>query len=310
MFLFINIRIFVFIIVLIPIVAAAVFWYIHQVKPVRMLNEVLRRYRETGNTAELGKYDFSRWPEVDMMLKRISDDASSETKKKYKMQQAEYLALQNQINPHFLFNTLEDIRGDALEAGMRDLARTIAALATYFRYTITEPENLVLLEDELDNVNDYYTVQRYRFGDRMSMSIQLPDDRIEMPKVYIPKLTLQPIVENAISHGLEGKTKHGELTIRIELTSADLLISVKDNGCGMNPEEVKEINERLQNRRTKDANVQEDHASGHHTGIALRNINRRIKLLFGDNYGIHIFSMQEVGTDVQVRLPLVYEKKA
>ncbi len=214
----------------------------------------------------------------------------------YQGKYAEYLALQTQINPHFLYNTLEAIRGDALCEGVGTIAETTEALSTFFRYTISEPETLVPLERELDHVDNYFIIQKYRFGDRIALEQIHEDTGEEAQKLLVPKLILQPIVENAIYHGLEGRGTGGKIFIKIELTDSRLLITVSDDGVGIEKEKVRKINENLAH---SDRNVL---AEGHH-GIALDNVSRRIKLLFGEYYGIKLFSVEGFGTQVIYTLP-------
>ena len=122
----------------------------------------------------------------------------------FNKRQAQYLALQNQINPHFLYNTLESIRGEALIAGLDGVADMTEALAKFFRYTITNIENLVTVQDELDNCETYFLIQKYRFGDRLQLHIDYDgEDWEDIMSCKIPKLTLQPILENSIIHGTE-----------------------------------------------------------------------------------------------------------
>ena len=112
--------------------------------------------------------------------------------------QAQYLALQNQINPHFLYNTLESIRGEALIAGLDSVADMTEALAKFFRYTITNVENLVTVQEELDNCETYFLIQKYRFGNRLRLHIHYDtEDWEDIMNCKIPKLTLQPILENS-----------------------------------------------------------------------------------------------------------------
>ena len=128
---------------------------------------------------------------------------------------SEYLALQNQINPHFLYNTLEGIRAEAVISGVDTIAEMTEALATYFRYTISQVDNLVTLEEELANVENYYYIQKFRFGDRLDLMIRYDcEDEYSVLQCQIPKLTLQPIVENSIYHGLEQKMEKGHLDIK------------------------------------------------------------------------------------------------
>ena len=170
--------------------------------------------------------------------------------------QAEYLALQNQINPHFLYNTLEGIRSEAILAGMDSVAEMTEALATFFRYTISKVDHLVTLEDELANIENYYVIQQYRFGDRLSLSIEYEDDdEMESLVCMIPKLTLQPIVENSIYHGLEEKIGNGHLSIKISKTQQHLLIIVSDDGVGMEQEKLEELNRKMTTAPMEDVQV-------------------------------------------------------
>lgn len=291
------------------LVVVLIFIWVRFLYPYRMLSKTIRRFNETKDIMEWRRFSVKRWPEIHKFIDFIIEEMEFGTLSELKQKHAEYLALQNQINPHFLFNTLEDIRGDALEAGMRGIAQTTGALATYFRYTITELDNMVRLEDELDNVENYYTIQKYRFGNRFTMSIEYPDEHLGFPNVSLPKLTLQPIVENAISHGLEGMRRDGILQIKIDTTQKDLVIHVKDNGKGIEPEQVKKMNESLRANRKNIIEANDDDYGKTHNGIALFNINNRIRLLFGENYGLHVYSMIGVGTDVCVRIPLIQNRE-
>ena len=216
---------------------------------------------------------------------------------------SEYLALQNQINPHFLYNTLEGIRSEAVVSGMDSIAEMTEALATYFRYTISQVDNLVTLDEELANVENYYYIQQFRFGDKLQLGISYDCEEEDTAlRCQLPKLTLQPIVENSIYHGLERKMGKGCLTIKVTMTDRRLIIMVSDNGVGMEKEQVKEINESLRSLRLEDE-AQEHGGDG--SGIAVRNVNNRIKLLFGEAYGIYIYSQRGAGTDVEITLPIV-----
>lgn len=238
-------------------------------------------------------------PEFQLVLERFRYMLSKQEVVSLSKKQAEYLALQNQINPHFLYNTLEAIRGDALDAGQEGIAKTAEALATYFRYTITEMRDLVTVEDELNNIDSYFTIQRYRFNDKLKLNVLADEDIVYRCK--IPKLTLQPIVENSIFHGLESKSGDGQITIRLEVTQSRILISIKDNGVGMPQEDVNRINEKLEKVKVSYIS-DEKHARG---GIALRNVAQRIKLLFGEEYGLQLYSTLGVGTEVVINLPKI-----
>lgn len=214
--------------------------------------------------------------------------------------QAQYLALQNQINPHFLYNTLESIRGEALIAGLDGVADMTEALAKFFRYTITKVENLVSVEEELDNCETYFGIQKYRFGDRLKLHIEYdPDEYEKIMNCRIPKLTLQPILENSIIHGTELKLGAGNLYIRFACTEDRLIICVSDDGVGMDEEKLAALNRKL-GRANDSLNSSEEEKGG----IALVNVNNRIHLIFGDEYGMHVYSVPQRGTDVEITIPL------
>jgi two-component system sensor histidine kinase YesM len=245
-------------------------------------------------------------PEIEEVIKKVQDIMNTEDLINATKKQAQYLALQNQINPHFLYNTLEGIRGETLNAGLENVAKMTEALATFFRYTISNVENLVTLEDELTNVNNYYIIQRYRFGERLSLNVEYDaEDEMEIMSYKLPKLTLQPIVENAIYHGIERKIGDGHVRIKLEATGTRLIVTIYDNGIGMTEERLREINDKL-SRTTLDY-IKPDGET--HGGIAIVNVNNRIKLLFGEEYGICMYSTLNVGTEVEVTLPLIKEEK-
>jgi two-component system sensor histidine kinase YesM len=225
----------------------------------------------------------------------LDRQAALQTSKK----QAEYLALQNQINPHFLYNTLEAIRGDAMASGIESIAETTEALATYFRYTISTVEHLVTLEDELKNVENYFIIQKYRYGERIHMTIDREADGARLSHYLLPKLTFQPIVENAIIHGLESKVGQGVIRLGIGSTQSRLIVHIEDDGVGMAEDALRALTRRL-------SQVGFDHIedTAMEGGIALVNVNNRIKLLFGEQYGLRIYSTPRVGTDVEITLPL------
>lgn len=244
----------------------------------------------------LSPADRQLWESVEGLLD------SSELMKLNK-RQAQYLALQNQINPHFLYNTLESIRSEALIAGLTQLAEMTEALASFFRYTISKVENLVSVEDELQNCETYFKIQQYRFAERLALSIEC--DEQERERIYrcrLPKLTMQPILENSIIHGTERKLGTGHLKIHLEMTGTLLLIRVSDDGVGMDEQTLAQMNQRLQHSAWTAVVQEKKEKSG---GIALLNVNNRIHLLFGEEYGLRVFSMPGMGTDVEIVLPAI-----
>lgn len=272
--------------------------------PFRETTKIMQLFASGYTVQDVFKIRYPISAEFEAMMNRMQEMFSAQELISASKKQAQYLALQNQINPHFLYNTLEGIRGEAISAKMTNVAEMTEALATFFRYTISNVENLVSLGDELQNVHNYFLIQRYRFGERLALKIRC--DTADMHDVYkcqIPKLTLQPIVENAIIHGVEQKVGQGIVTVRIETTAKRLLITISDNGMGMPPEQLMRLNERLNVLIYK---VDAEKAD-RHEGIAMVNVNNRIKLLFGEEYGITVYSTPGVGTDVAITLPYVLQ---
>ncbi|WMJ89971.1 sensor histidine kinase [Anaerocolumna sp. MB42-C2] len=275
---------------------------------------VYKPYKETSKALDLfskglilqGIFDL-RCPlskQMEAATGRLKDMLDTKELFNLSKKQAEYLALQNQINPHFLYNTLEGIRSEALCAGMDGVADMTEALATFFRYTISNVDHLVTLEDELTNIQNYYIIQQYRFGDRLKVNVEYAEeDEKEVLILRLPKLTLQPIVENSIYHGIERKIGIGNLRIKIQTTPDRLLILISDDGLGIEKGQLDLLNKQLRSASLDDVTG----LKGRQGGIAIVNVNNRIKLLFGDQYGIYIYSTVGVGTDVIITLPKVKE---
>lgn len=212
-------------------------------------------------------------------------------------------ALQSQINPHFLYNTLECIRSEALMQGCGNIAEMSRALAAFFRYSISRKEDIVSLEDELDNINNYFLIQKFRFDDRFNLLLDTETGDEDVMECLIPKMTVQPIVENCIFHGLEPKAGSGSVTISVKTTEDKIILTISDDGIGMTPEQLLEIRSRLQ----CDTDKNTPDAKRHGSRIALRNVDQRIKLAFGAQYGINVYSTKGIGTDVEIVFPI--EKK-
>lgn len=209
----------------------------------------------------------------------------------------ELYTLQSQINPHFLYNTLDSIRGRALLDGNREIASMTEVLSRFFRYCISCDESLVKLREEISHIEDYYYIQKYRFEDRFDMVIEIESG--EVYEYYIPRMTLQPLVENAMIHGLEKVNRKGLLKIRCIATEKKVVLTVSDNGVGMDVEQLDKLN------RQMDKMLLSGKKRKNHSGIAVSNVNARIKMTFGEEYGIRYRSMENMGTDVEVLIPVV-----
>ncbi|MCF0241285.1 MAG: histidine kinase [Treponema sp.] len=213
-----------------------------------------------------------------------------------------YKMLATQINPHFLFNTLETIRMKSLAAGEKDISTMLKLLASLLRYNLNVSGKPVPLYNELDAIQNYLNIQHFRFGSRISYDIITLCD---VQKISILPLLIQPLVENSFSHGLEGKVSGGFIYILIseeipEYGPKLLNISVKDNGCGIPKEKLLEINNALENKISDD----------YETSIGLMNVNSRIKIYYGDSYGMTITSEEGLGTEVKLTFPLIGAKEA
>lgn len=200
-------------------------------------------------------------------------------------------ALQAQINPHFLYNTLEDIRSIALEYGVISISEMTKALAKIFRYCISK-ENIVTVREEINHIKNYAQIQHYRYGDRLSIMYYVDD---AIMNCRIVKFILQPMIENAISHGIEPKRGKGVITIIGSKKEREIEFRIIDNGMGMTSEQIERINEDLADKRESSK------------GIGLINVDMRLKLHYGEKYGIIVESHLGEGTQVTVRMPYTEE---
>ena len=196
------------------------------------------------------------------------------------LREAQLLGLQSQINPHFLFNTLNTISRTALFEGASETTDLIQSLARVFRYMLQEPHTTVSLEDELSIVEEYVTLQRHRFHERLSFSLT---NEIDEGTVSMPALTIQPLVENAIRHGIEPQEEGGSVSVHCGRDDSHIVIKVCDTGVGMGS-----VDQALGT------------ASGH---IGVSNVRTRLELLHGDSLVFHVNSTPGKGTDVTIRFP-------
>ncbi|MDR0519485.1 MAG: sensor histidine kinase [Clostridiales Family XIII bacterium] len=276
------------------------------IDPYRETERMLTLFSKGYSTEGISGLKWQMSEGVQDVVDRLADILLSDEAVNMSKRQAQYLAMQNQINPHFLYNTLEGIRGEALLNGSDDIAKMTETLSQFFRYTISNLETLVTLDSELANVRNYYIIQEYRFGDRLSLDIAFESegDRAALQNAKVPKLILQPVVENAIIHGVEGLSVTGHVSIFIQYTGSRVILTVSDNGVGMSAEKLRELNDRMSNIYGR-FGVGSGAGSGSEGGIALANVNNRIKLLFGEGYGIAIMSEEGAGTDVEITLPYI-----
>lgn len=210
-----------------------------------------------------------------------------------KQKEAEFKMLANQINPHFLYNTLETIRMRAFCSGDRELASIVKKLGKIMRRNLEVSNQNVSFESELELVKNYLEIQGLRFKGKVEHEFNI---EIDSKKYNILPLLLQPIVENAFVHGLEGTKEKGKIVVSAFEDLGYLLVEISDNGCGMSKERLEFINDNLGKTNKKE--------NGHQS-IGMGNINERIKIFYGDEYGIHVFSELNVGTKVVLVLPAI-----
>lgn len=204
------------------------------------------------------------------------------------LRKTELNALQAQINPHFLYNTLDSIAWMCEEERSAEAVEMVNALARLFRISISRGHELITLEKELQHAESYLKIQKYRYKNQFTYTFKVEPECLHY---LCNKITLQPIIENAIVHGLD-MSDEGEIHITIKSQGEDILMTVEDNGIGMPPEQCKEILHR---------------EAGDRTGIGIKNVNDRIQIYFGEKYGLQISSEQDVGTRVVIRMPKIEE---
>ena len=210
-------------------------------------------------------------------------------------QDLEYRMLQNQINPHFIYNTLNSIKWMATIQHAPGIAEMVTALSRLLKSVSKSNERLVPLYEEFALLNDYFTIQQYRYGGTITLDVSYIEDEKLNHSCLIPRFTLQPLVENAIFHGIEPKGSAGEVTLRVERDTAngDVLIRLTDDGIGMTAEQAA--------KALQEPGPEEAAAKYRHVGVW--NVHKRLQYSFGEAYGLSIESEPGVGTTVTVRLP-------
>lgn len=212
---------------------------------------------------------------------------------KLKEKEAQLSALLTQMNPHFLYNTLESINMMAIRREAFEISDMVSSLGQLLRHSVGTYSRLVLLEDEFASIASYVSIQQLRYGDHLNVVFQV--DEALLP-LYVPKLLLQPLVENAIYHGIDGIDRPGKIWISAARFEEELLLTVTDNGKGLTEDEL----EVLQQRIAAPGAVEEPT-----TGMALRNMNQRLILMFGEQYGLLIDGDPDQGMSITLTIPVI-----
>ena len=240
-------------------------------------------YRPVGGTREVRELSNS----FGHMVVRIQRLMSTVREEEVNLRKTELKALQAQINPHFLYNTLDSIAWMCEQGRSAEAVSMVHALARLFRISISKGHELIPIAKEIEHAESYLQIQKYRYKNRFTYEFRVEPDCLDY---YCNKITLQPILENAINHGLELMVDEGHITVEICQEGDAILFRVEDNGVGMSQEQVNAILTR---------------APGENAGIGIRNVDDRLKIYFGREYGLHITSELDVGTCVEIRMPKV-----
>ncbi len=231
--------------------------------------------------------------QIEDMTRRIFNSQTRLYEMELSKKQAEFSALQSQINPHFLYNTLNCISGMGLANGITEIACISSSMSNIFRYSIRKDE-LVFIREEVACIREYLYIVGLRYGNRYSLKIDVPDSIMDFKTL---KMIFQPVVENALYHGLEKMEEGGRLSIKgFRNEAGDICFEVKDNGAGIEEARLEEIRNRLDSFSHCTEN-------GDSRGVGIVNIQRRIRLTFGEKYGLFIYSKLNEGTKVVILMP-------
>ena len=285
--------------VLVLVAAVLTSWVLSNLlgRPLRGLAQAMERfetdadhftYHPVGGTREVQELSAS----FSHMVVRIQQLMVTVRQEEINLRKTELKALQAQINPHFLYNTLDSIAWMCEQGQNADAVQMVHALARLFRISISKGHELIPIAKEIEHAESYLQIQKYRYKNRFSYDFQVDPSCLDY---LCNKITLQPIIENAINHGLDLLVEEGHIQVEVKPDGDDIVFRVIDDGVGMSPEQVQAI----MNQKPKD-----------HTGIGIRNVNDRLKIYFGKQYGLRIESVPDEGTCVEIRMPKVRQEDA
>lgn len=231
-----------------------------------------------------------------IMIGRIRELLNAKVKEQENLKKAELKALQAQINPHFLYNTLDTIVWMAEAKKTDQVIEIVRALSSFFRIALSKGKEWISIRQEIEHVRSYLTIQKMRYRDILDYKIEVDEELLDGT---ILKLTLQPLVENALYHGIKNKRNGGTIIVRAQSVGPDLVrLEVQDDGVGFSPQKLAQIREML--------NDDAGEISPKEGGFGLENVNKRIKLYYGKQYGLYVQSEYLGGTQVVARIPLQY----
>ncbi len=296
-----RIKIFIIALLIICIIISFVCAYIISIKTFKPIQNIMSLVENPGNWNEKALKDKKyKSGEFEYIAERIMSTIYSNKELKQEldkrmslMEKAQSTALQAQINPHFLYNTLESINWKAirLTKGKNDVSKMLTLLSNLLRLSMDSNEPLIPISEEIEHAKCYVDIIKMRYTNRVNVLWQIDE---EIFSYKIVKLILQPIIENAIYHGIMPKRQEGNIQIKGELEGSLILIDISDDGIGMSEEETRVLNNSMKN--------EVDFDSEH---IGLMNVNHRVKLMFGSAYGVKIESVKGEGSVVNITIPVV-----
>jgi two-component system sensor histidine kinase YesM len=234
-----------------------------------------------------------------IMIGKIKDLLDSKIKEQENLKKAELRALQAQINPHFLYNTLDTIIWMAESKKTDQVVDIVSALSNFFRISLSKGMDWITIGEEVERIRSYLTIQKMRYQDILDFKIEVDQDVAEHT---ILKLILQPLVENALYHGIKNKRRGGMISVRAKRKGRDeILLEVEDDGIGFTPEKLTQLRADL-NDDSGDIKLE--------SGFGIGNVNNRIRLYYGKSYGVSIRSEYNTGTCVTLVIPAKTEWSA
>ena len=247
--------------------------------------EVIAQSRNNDEIADLCR-------SFNVMISKIKELLQLTLSEQEELKKYELTALQAQINPHFLYNSLDAIVWMSEAGNRREVVKITKTLSNFFRISLSKGKDWITVRDEIEHVRSYLTIQKMRYRDIMDYTIDVPDSLMEFT---ILKITIQPLVENALYHGIKNRRKMGHISISCsELDNERLIFRITDDGAGMDETRLKEIRDALEDNELL---IKSE------GGYGLKNINQRIRLFYGKEYGIRINSSLGEGTAAEIILP-------
>ena len=267
-------------------------------RPIRKLSEVTDQVAKGDLTV---RSDVRSGAEVSVlsdslntMIDKIDELLEQVKKEQIRLRKAEFELLQSQINPHFLYNTLDAIVWLAEAGEQKKVVSMVGSLSDFFRTSLNQGKDIITIKEELQHSRSYLEIQQMRYQDILNYEIHVPE---ELHRYLIPKITIQPLVENALYHGIKNKRGLGRIVISGRKEEDFLILQIEDNGIGMRKERLDQVKEGMNQKIPTEKDI-----------YGLYNVNERIRLNFGEKYGLSIESTYGEGTVVSIILPYVDHK--